>query len=784
MKNVFLGTIIMFTHVAFCQRSITGIAREIAADLTESIEKKEPITASQILAKFPIYAALPTTCKSFFETIVLKEVVRTEEKTSLIVHGDAEIFGQTIHVRYMGTLEGSKTHASFLIGLPTSYTLSQLMSSLLGLKPLSKLLPGFKKSDIPDLAFEKVALIIAAGSYEDEEWGDIDQGINLAGTVRLTGIVENISKLIGENLTQARLRGVFALPDITDSIFQISFPRTIRLLPFLKGIESGPCAIEIGFKEASALIPGIKIPEFSVTSNFLRITPEFFPLLSKPVNVSARIGVRSDKGEFSTSIDGEALIPSAQQIINIFPQQLTAGLPLISSIKKIPSNKVGGELGLTFDIDWAILGTTAIPISGIGGRWAFSLGDKKIGLALKAEVSSTGVIGDIVFDSEIAGRYSLQDIIFGFSDFIQDASRENGKEINIRDTLEKIVPNDLALEDFKLTIVPKDAYIGDKSYRRGFVLRGNLEIFGVKTEVDMTLSMFGVSLMGTMSPLDISTNGIQLFKLTHATDSTKGPLIDLQCNPTKVHFILSGNMQLPLLGINSVTDVNIFATSIQAKLANQLLFGLYESDIELLGESLLLSMIKGTENLYVKIAMKQSALSNLEKEAIKLARSMVPDFDDKTQAEFDRIQNRIDLLDREKKREYKKCIGSSWFWDQNTCKLLWNDIIKRDAEIIGLNVYRDVLLKPSTTIARGVLTAFSSITEFATKVLTQGINIESFTSQARLSEFLQKGFLPKVNMHIRFLDKDIDLKDMQFNFTDIPGSMQQIFGQLQKLVAA
>lgn len=792
MKLIMRMLFICFLSTLLCglrgQGSVTDIVREISAELKPFIEKQEPIKASRIISKFPLYANLPSPLRSFFDNVLIEKATLTEEKEAFTILGEAKVFGQPVQIRYMGTTKVLGGHTSLLIGLPESYKLSELMNSLLGLKPIEELvpelqrtIPGFKQSDVADLAFEKVALIVATGSYDDEEWGDIDQGINIAGTVRLTGLAENISKLVGENLTQVRLRGVFALPDITDSILQVSLPRTIQLLPFLKGVEAGPWAIEIGFKEVSALAPGIKLPAFAVTNNFLRITPEFFPLLSKPVSVTARVDIQPDKGNFSAWIEGEALIPSAQQIINLFPKELTAGLPFINITRKIPSFTVGGELGLTLSIDWALLGTTGIPVSGVGGRWAFSLGDRKIGLALKAEISSAGGIGDVVFDAELAGRYSLRDVAFDFADFVREASRELGQEINVRDALKDIIPTDLALEDVRLTIAPKDASIAGKSYLRGFALQGKMDIFGLKAEVDIAISKRGISLMGTMSPLDIRLQGQQLLVLTHATDKTKGPLIDLQCNPARAYFILSGDLQVPPLGLSSTTDINILLTSMQAKLTNKLLFGLYQSDLELYGDIVALFKTPEAQNFYLKIVMEQSVLSFLEKAVTKFAKEVVPDFDVKSQAEFDRVAGEVGRLERERDREYDICT-KEWKWDWLRCRLFWGEIVKRQAEIDGLVLYRDLLLKPGVTIARGALTAFSDITQLAAQILARGFNIESFVSEARLSEFIQKGSLPKVSMRVKFLGRDVELKDMQFSFTDIPRSMEQIFGQLQKLV--
>ncbi len=760
--NIKFGTVLTGTFLCIVAHASIYAAPTYIDEIKKLVESKQPIP----LSTFPFIkdVPLPAAMTTIFQNIKLEnpELVKTTDLFK--VSGTLDIAGVPIKSYFKSTGVSVQGHDALVLGIPLGWKMSDILTKFLGIPPIEQLipqikqaLPNFNSSDVVDLEITHGALALADASFHDEEFGSFAKGLNLICTVRLLGLAEPFSKLFGEKLNELAVRGII-LPSIEGSSLSAEIPGKLQLIP---GIESTPVHFALVLQAVSATLSFALLPGIDLSAGF-KVFPEFYrhvgldflkpESFKEPLAFKAHVHVTPTNGTFAGSTQG----------------MLRDFLPGIDI----------GNLAVGFTIDWGLLAGGGVPLSGLSARGETNFLGRTVSVATAAGLTSAGGIENIMFVGTMAGKLSLEDIVHYVVSFCR--AEQN---IDLQQEIKTDSIPTISVENPRIGIVPKATSIAGKSYFRGVDLAGKVELFGATGELDFTVTTNGLNASGKLSPI-IITNPIDnsaLLKLTSVGSDTEGPSFGGALALHKIFFALDGKVVLNILGgITSQTKVDLSLKGMRFTSSTKL-FDRFEAEIEAHAD-ILTSIAEGLtpQRCYLKIIMKQELLKFMEQEINQFARGLVPNFDNNAQKEFERVEGEIARLDRELAEQYQQCHAANW--PTASCTLFWNEITRRNVEKAGLVTYRDAILKPGVEVARGVLTALSNVSQLAGHILANGINIESFTSTANLSEFVEAGKLPHVTIKLKFMGRDLELKDMQFSFTDIPGSVGHIFNQLSKLL--
>lgn len=677
--------------------------------------------------------------KKFLNQIKLHAPWVEEYEFGISLRGTVDLFGIPVNTMLFFAYD-TLGHISFYLVIPPSFKFSQLLPQL-----------AFFDSLFPQ--YRIFALSTTGYTFESFKIR-LESGLNLFTKIAVGYPLDKVLNVLGVSMNELEIYGVL-YPYLTGSAFTTSLPGILKIGGLnqagkFTGFETTGLSLRVAIEEAA---PEVRVPTISIATGFQFLWPDVLPV---PQLFEGAFKITPTKGEIWGRTEGKLDLPS------------------------LPGAQVRlRDVRLTAEVDWAQLAGSAgtIPLSGLGFQTFVDLNpdnpeDKKaFDAALKVAVTSAGGIGDFVLVGSMKGNLGLEEVLDFGARQVLDASRLAGQPIDLKALYRGKVPR-LEVEDPHLEIIPKTVYLADKLYEQKIAFGTKVALLNSVGAIDFSLSKGGISGIGFLSNVEIGP-----LKITGFLPQEKGAKIDFRLNLLEQYFHVSGRLQLNILG--GISSEALIALEPRGLILTSTtkLFEKFGAHIEVAAD--ILTKLS-PDNFYVKGYMKQDLMEYIEREMKTFARGIVPKYDDNAQKEFNRVQSDIDRLEREKE-EYEKCMGPGWNWSHFNCTLFWQDIVKRGFELGGLYFYRDALLKPGVPLARGIISAFTDVTNFAAKVLAKGINITSFAFEGKLSEFVQEGKLMKVSMRLVFLGKEVELKDMQFNFNDIPGSVRQIFDQLQKL---
>jgi hypothetical protein len=678
--------------------------------------------------------------KNFLNQIKIHAPWIEEYPFGIAVRGKINLFGAPITTMLFFAYD-DLGHISFYIVIPPLLKFSQILPQLAF---LDTLFPQYR------------IFALSTTDYEFEQFKvKLEPGLNMLTKITIGHPLDKVMNIVGTRMNELEIHGVLN-PAITGSSFTAILPGSLKiggpgLTGKFTGLETTGLKLRVAIEEAA---PEVRVPTLSIVTGFQFVWPEVLPA---PQLFEGAIKITPTKGEIWGRTSGKLDLPS------------------------LPGAHVRlRDVRLTAEVDWAQLAGSSgtIPLSGLGFQTFVELNPhdpeskKAFETAVKVAVTSVGGLGDFVLVGKMDGNLGLEEILDFGSLQVLEASKLVGQAVDLKPLYKEKVPR-LEIEDPHLEIIPKTVDLAGKLYEQKIAIGTKIALLNTVGVLEFSLSKQGIRALGYLSNLEIGP-----LKITGFLPEDKGARIDFRLDLLQQYFHVSGRLHLDILGGISSETLIVLEPRGLVLTSTTKLFEKFEANLEILAD--LLNNLS-PDNFYVKGHMKQDLMEYIEREMKTFARMIVPKYDADAQKEFDRVQAEIATREREKEEEYKKCMGPDWNWSHARCTLFWGEIVKRNFELGGLYFYRDALLKPGVPLARGIVSAFADVTSFAAEVLAKGINIKSFEFDGKLSELVREGKLVKVSMRIVFLGREVELKDMQFNFNDIPGSVGHIFSQLQKL---
>jgi hypothetical protein len=697
---------------------------------------------AQIMAGKPVgFSDLPLinkiplddTIKGFLNGIVINAPWVEVYDAGIALKGNVELFGTPVDTMLYFAFDNAEGNISLYVVIPNMIKISRIVPVL-----------GFLDSLIPPFT----VFVLSSSNYTFEQFNvSLKPGLNLLTMFKFSGPLEVLNKLFGKRLNEVEVYGVIN-PSIVGTSFKGVLPGTIKFGSEAGGIETTGLVLKLEVEQPSIAAP-VYVPAFSIQSGFKVIWPG---VLKEPQLFAGALKITPLKGEIWGKTEGKLYLPS------------------------LPGAQVCvEEARLTVEVDWAQLAASSgiIPISGGGFQGRIKLNpedpqtSKTLEAAVKVAVTSAGGLGDFMLVAKMDGELSLEEIIDWGVLQIKQASQALGHSLNLK-LLE--VPR-LLLRNPYIEIVPKTMMLADKRYEQKIECGAEFEALNAVGVIDFHISKERIEGLGFLSDVTIGP-----LKITGYSPNEKGARVHVLLDANQQFFQLSGKLVLDILGgISSETLIILLSNGLFCKTTTKL-FGHYETDLEIKADTL---QHPSEDNFYLKGHMKQSLLLFLEDEIKKFAQEILPHFSREAQREFNRVENEIGRINRELFNEWGKCRAAGW--PDSSCSLFWNEIVRRNFEIGGLHLYREILLKPGVPLAHEVLKKFSELAACAATILGQGLNIEEFVFEGRLDEFSREAKLPKVTIRMKFLGRTVEMHDLQVNMSNIRGSVEHIFNQLGKL---
>lgn len=683
------------------------------------------ITNIPLLNKIPLNPHI----KEFLDKIQIHTPQLELLDSAVALKGQVDLFGVPVNSMLYFALDNvASPNLSFYLTIPQAIKLSNFLPALSFLDTLA---PPF------------VIFALSTSDYEFKDLEiDVKPGLNMFTMLKVGGPIQELSDLLGSKLNQVEVYGSLH-PKITGSTLTGSLPGRLNLGP----IKTTGLQLVLEVDETAM---EVRVPAFSIKTGFIVDWPQEW---GDPKLFEGALKLTPIKGEIWGKMEGNL------DLITIAPAKIQLQ-----------------EARFTAEVDWKQLVSTRIPISGAGVQGKVAINPKSdrpisIDAAVKIAVTSSGGLGDFVLSGKLDGQIHLEEFIDWFALQIREISRGTTMTIDLMPMYQGKIPN-MSVQNPFIEIVPKNVTLADKFYEQRIGFGGELVLLNTRGIIFFNASLDGIQGLGYVDNIIIGP-----LKFVAALPAEKGPRIDFKLNLKEQYFYLSGNLELDILGgIKKNAIIALAPAGLYLKLTTQL-FDQFETDLEL--RASVITAI-GPDNFFLKAYMKQSFLNFLHDAMLNFASGLVPQFNKDVHNEFERVEGEINRVQHELDTEYNKCMSPPWNWDHARCTLFWGEIIKRNLEIGGLFIYRDAILKPGTTIARGIVGSFASVTNFAALLLAKGFNIESFEFEGRLDQFAREGKLPKVSIVITALGKRVVLTDLQFNFNDIQGSVNNIFNQLSK----
>ncbi|MHA2160409.1 MAG: hypothetical protein ACXABE_16070, partial [Candidatus Thorarchaeota archaeon] len=171
----------------------------------------------------------------------------------------------------------------------------------------------------------------------------------------------------------------------------------------------------------------------------------------------------------------------------------------------------------------------------------------------------------------------------------------------------------IALEDVKFFFAHEKFKIGAITYNPGFHLKATLNFLDFRISAEAFVDeKVGMYISAAIDPINISTNGFEILKLTNATDPSKGAMyeLDLRKSSYNHHLVVSG--AISLLGglVKGLVDINIDSSGFDILAACRII-DLFEASLEVKGPSIAGFLFGTGEGIYLKAYMKNDLLDTV-----------------------------------------------------------------------------------------------------------------------------------------------------------------------------
>jgi hypothetical protein len=520
---------------------------------------------------FKIQEMKNRTPEKIFERVLQKKTLEAQlEKAKTRIQESVKILTNTkttaknLKNNAIEKLKSVTPKFSLLIGIPKVFSFAAIDSRLKALDTIQ---------------FQKAALALSQSDYFDSDFDiKIGRGLNILGTVKIAGPLENITNIIGQDLTSVTIHGIID-PAIFGSRFSAILPGSLN---FGKNIKTGGLKLNIYLKEVGITI-GIETG--------LKIKP---PKQEEWLDFVGEITVAAEKASFEFNMRG-----------------------MWENIFGIPGPKMGNvKFKATIDYTFAAATEGILSLSGLGFGGEIGIGGKSVEANVYGEVSTTE---DILVSGEIKGGIFLEDIVSfsleiveAYAKLAQQIGGLADKKIDIsritqfKNIVEKNVPH-LGFETAYFSMSPKVMFFGGKKYD-GIEFNLTTHLLDKKLTMRLKLDKTGIEGFGSMSEIKIGPvviSGVGKDKTQGTIDD--GPAVSLMLKPSegKAALFLSGSIDAYLFGKHFFVDtlLDVSPAGLHAKFVQDI--GIFKMQLELS------ALLKEPKDFFIKAHMEQEALDKL-----------------------------------------------------------------------------------------------------------------------------------------------------------------------------
>ncbi len=428
-----------------------------------------------------------------------------------IITGQATIATVTVDVKVrIVNLQGGGQKLSVIVGLGQGFKLSQIDSKLkaLDVLQLTKAAFIFSKDDSNE-------------GYWDPDWNiRVKPGFTLVAGVKVGGEIEKLLRAIGKDMTEIIVQGTIN-PQISGSFLSITLPGKISLG---KVGETTGLVLTLAITEAT---PGVPTLDIAIKTGLsIKIPTQTAPLL------------------FFGEIRAKTAPPK---------------LYITGWMQGFYENAFGlnglriGQFGVRADMDLAAATASGglLALSGFCLQGAIGFGEKTLSVLGCIDFSTSP---DLMLVSSLEGGLYLSDIVAFAADIIKRVTK---KDIS---GIAKDLPH-IGFKTFKVYIVPKDTFFGDKIYKKGIEVEVVADI--LKTDVGLAVRVDeeGINALGyiqafKIGPLSITGAGPD----RKAGTADDGAVVQIQVDPKKLlaSLFIDATVELDIFdGIKSGTTINL-----------------------------------------------------------------------------------------------------------------------------------------------------------------------------------------------------------------------------------
>jgi hypothetical protein len=828
-------------------KKLVTFIKAIGVQLKKDLKVEHKIYLRNLIDAAGIKASdIPAPLAKFLDSIEFQTPkLRIDQDTYELTWDEALVVGIKYKLQtrlYVGpSKDGKSSGFSLSIGLPGKNTLNTLFPDIkANLKKSQDALPDNVRKMMQEahltvddfakivdwLEFEDMAFIIGS-HFDDPVWGEILTGANLHSTIRFVGPLQQITDMLGKDLTTVQARGVVTLT-LGGSEIRAIYPGKFTLFrwpldpkvnPFFHVRTTGLEA-RVGLTMSSSWLTGIYV----LTIKFIS-------------GLDIKLPFQNDYVAFKGSIDVMPIGTTGQPAFEV------AGWMdgMVNNMFGLPGFDLG-NIGFGMTLPCAIFAGELVPL-GVSLKGEVHIGPLKPSCAVSIDVAKPQVVG--VAKLPAMSHQDFIDWIIQLAQSVVSLGKGKIDVAALKAGLSAGIPP-FKFSDLEFYFMPSAAEIFDTRYSTGIYIKGNGEIFGLSggfqaaayyfglksvlylNEIkipqqnpfiiisgtdkakDSLAKMDGPTMTGEISPSKKTEYGSK-----NDIDFKKGPIVLGELSFSRQLLYMDGMLKIPALGIESYSHIIINPTNIECDLKNKL-GGVYDTEFHLKGNPL------KPETFWVSGFINQQGLGALG----QLLQQAAKDFSDKANKDLDAAQKNVIAWQKQAEKDIDTWITLQVInVDKQINGLLsriqaadlrcrtsdfWHLIPNCAEEILVpgywlevgvLEVHKEVTLKgvmreiaksgvrfASTSAQLGIGVAKIGVefaratTDFAGKLLANGFNITRVTLDGSVKELSEKGLMPKVEVEGIILGKSfkqvyqINFKKPEMFAAQIVTGLAQVFG--------
>lgn len=731
---------------------------------------------------------LPSVVSRLFDNVAFTqpqfELDLSQEVKDISLSGGVQIFGKEVDATFLSH-EIKDADGKPLVGESLTFSLPDDWK-------LSSLANGAKALDAIGLVEPKI--ILSDIGYDDSALNtSIQQGFNLVAGVNLASLSPNIKWFIEKIITKSNQERAALNKTLIFDVGTVLFKA-----------DAGEGGIDFSLVMPFHL--GFDLTNVSAGSDLDGIKDVITKMVTDDFIASLQISDEGLDAKISTGVDVDFTKRPGKTYTFRSEVDINAAKGTVAY-----TGSLDGVFDNAFGLEWLSLGDFALAFGmsiedflpsefGFRGTMDLGEGENKAELKLTSDVRQ----GGILFQGE-ADNINLGHLLWLFAKMAK------------KDVQESEIPG-FKINKMATGIATDSIEFAGKEYYRGFSADLDIELFGLKGAMAMSVDLHGITGSGGLTGID---KPYFMFTGTgpdkeYGTDDD-GPYIKLNIARSVPEFFVSGKIGIPAVKLEEDIELSLSKAGFTGLMETEL-FGIFDSKINVVADT------DDLINSDISFELKQTALDKIGQklpEKLKKFRANAEKEIANYDADVARMQKEMALADqalgdefdkRIKKTDYlisqlqakrkslkTECASAKWYEKAYICPKVGAQLIGVDTRIAGLLAYKaDVKASKLATktvatglaevpdalkeivdmkqVAQGVVNAIDKLGNLTATALSQTLNIHSASGDLNIAD-LKEGKLPKMTLDVTLLGKRHEL-EVQIDVKDIGKSIEHIASQI------